>query len=143
MKKYTDRYQDARANARVSPNLAAVTLAPEELERICQEYLAKCKEVGRAPTKPGLALAIGVLPQTLDKWSKQEDPRHRAYMESIQKAYATMSDELQQRKDAMSIFLLKQSFYGGYTDKDTSGMPDNITVNVVFGKDKKPTKSTK
>ena len=97
MRKYTDKYKETRDNARVSPNLAAVTLAPEELERICQDYLAKCKEMNRAPTKPGLALAIGVLPQTLDRWAKQEDARHKAYMESIQKAYATMSDERQQR----------------------------------------------
>lgn len=143
MKDNNEKRPKPHHRAGISPNTAAVTLEPQEMEQICQEYMSRCKESGRIPTKPGLALAIGVLPETLDRWGQMEDLRHKAYTQSIKKCYAAMSDEFQQRKDSMSIFLLKQPSYGGYSDKDTSGMPDNITVNVVFGKDKSKANSAK
>lgn len=125
----------------------AVIIEPQEFDRRCQEYLAICKNAGRRPTKPGLAIHLGVTSGTLDKWEKSGEERHKAYTESIKKVMDAISDELQQGKDAMSVFLLKQPCYGGYRDDGMGGIPDHIKVTVSFGgkqgKGKKALDSTK
>ena len=49
----------------------------------------------------------------------------------VEKASARIADELQQRKDSMAIFLLKQPVYGGYSDKSESDK--EININLSFG----------
>ncbi len=65
---------------------------------------------------------------------------HPVPRENFEKAFDHMSDELQQGKDAVSIFLLKQPCYGGYSDRDGGNLPDHIKVTVSFGGDKPPKK---
>lgn len=115
-----------------------VILEPEEVERLCEEYIQRCADTGRRATKPGLALYIGISTDTMDRWLKAEDERHKQYTAAIKKAFDCMSDELQQGKDAVSIFLLKQPCYGGYSDRDGGNLPDHIKVTVSFGGDKPP-----
>lgn len=109
-----------------------------EIEEIATKYFEACAMTGRRPSKPGLALALNVSVDTMDRWLKPADSekadRHKERRAVIKKALARMSDELQQRTDSMALFLLKQPCYGGYTDKPQGdGAGDTLHVKVTFG----------
>lgn len=114
------------------------TLDALEIEEIATRYFEACAMTGRRPSKPGLALALNVSVDTMDRWLKPSDSektdKHKERRAVIKKALARMSDELQQRTDSMALFLLKQPCYGGYTDKpanEHSG--DQVHIKVTFG----------
>lgn len=79
-------------------------------------------------------MALNVSVDTMDRWLKGDNDRNRGRRAVIKKALARMSDEIQQRTDAMAIFLLKQPCYGGYSDKasDTTGEGE-VHIRVTFG----------
>lgn len=110
-----------------------ITIDPEELEGYCAAYFEKCEAEGKNPTKPGLAVYLGISVDTYDRWMKNEDSRHTKHAAVLKKAEAMMSDLLQQRKDTMALFLLKQPCYGGYTDKQADDGNQVLRVKVTFG----------
>lgn len=125
----------AEAGKRVPHN--KIIMDPADLDSKCESYFAHCKEVDRFPTKPGLALWIGISVDTYDKWCKGEGSGHKALAAILKKAEARMSDDLQQRKDTMALFLLKQPCYGGYADKQQDTGSNAISINVSFGNESK------
>ncbi len=110
-----------------------ITIEPEELEGYCVAYFEKCQAAERCPTKPGLAVYLGISVDTYDRWAKNEDGRHGKHAAVLKKAEAIMSDLLQQRKDTMALFLLKQPCYGGYTDKQADDGNQVLRIKVSFG----------
>lgn len=115
-------------------------------------YLNQCEEAKRKPTKPGLCNYLGISTKTLDNWAKQAEEaengtakdvvgnKYRAYAFPIKRAQQAMADELEQRTDTMALFLLKQSWYGGYTDKgDNVPGGGNLAINITFGETHKNT----
>jgi len=108
--------------------------AAQELEAKCAGYLSYCEEGNKKPTWQGLAGALKVTSDTLDKWYKggngTADP---AISEVLKKTADIMSDKLQQRTDSMSIFLLKNPKYGGFTDRPDMASSGLIAINVSFG----------
>ena len=110
-----------------------ITIEPEELEGFCAAYFEKCEKDGKNPTKPGLAVYLGISVDTYDRWAKNEDSRHGKYAAVLKKAEAMMSDLLQQRKDTMALFLLKQPCYGGYSDTQADKGNQVLHVKVSFG----------
>ena len=116
-----------------------ITIEPEELEGYCDAYFQKCKETDEQPTKPGLAVYIGISVDTYNRWVKNEDGRHSKHAAVLKKSEAIMSDLLQQRKDSMALFLLKQPCYGGYSDQQQVQATGTLHFKVTFGG--KPPKS--
>jgi len=104
------------------------------LESLCDEYFRRCDKEGKRYTLPGLALAVGVAPDTLLEWAREGggayDPRTA---QVVHMALARMSDALQQRSDSMAIFSLKQPCYGGYTEGRGKEKKGALSVNVSFG----------
>lgn len=110
-----------------------ITMEPEALEGFCAAYFEKCEKDEKNPTKPGLAVYLGISVDTYDRWAKNEDGRHAKHAAVLKKAEAIMSDLLQQRKDTMALFLLKQPCYGGYADKQPEDSNQILHVKVTFG----------
>lgn len=110
-----------------------ITIEPQELEEICNKYIEECKANNKKPTKPGLAVYIGISVGTYDNWINNKDSRHTKHACVLKKAEAIMSDMLQQRTDTMALFLLKQPCYGGYTDKSEATSNPTLNVKVTFG----------
>ena len=104
---------------------------PKELDQKLTEYLDKCQDEGRRPTRPGMRLALNMSEDTLSRYEKGEGG-YKAFAEPIKKAMDRIRDELEQGRDTMNIFLLKQPCYGGYTDKP-SGDSGTLNVNITFG----------
>ena len=107
---------------------------PEKLDERLTEYLDQCREDGRRPTRPGMRLALNMSEDTLSRYEKGEGV-YKAYAGPIKKAMDRIRDELEQGRDTMNIFLLKQPCYGGYTDKPGAGGDGQINVNISFGGD--------
>jgi hypothetical protein len=126
-------------------------LTPQQLADGVDEYFAMCKETGRKPTRPGLCNHLGITTGTWDKWNRggQGDSGEKKglvkgdsikqYTLIAKRAQQQMSDELEQRTDTMALFLLKQAFYGGYTDKADTSAAGNLSVNITFGETHKNT----
>lgn len=110
-----------------------ITIEPEELEGYCMAYFEWCKAAAKEPTKPGLAVYIGISVDTYDRWVANQDGRHAKHAAVLKKAQAVMSDRLQQRKDTMALFLLKQPCYGGYSDAQADKGNQVLHVKVSFG----------
>jgi hypothetical protein len=113
------------------------TLEPQEIEAVSEAYINECIEAGKRPTMEGLAGRLGVTSDVLKVWSKQgtdDKDTHKERRIALKKAADRMSDTLQQGKDPMSIFLLKQPQYGGFADKqpEVSG-GDSVHIKVSFG----------
>jgi hypothetical protein len=140
-----------RAEQRNDPRLFERALTPQQLADGVDEYFAMCKETGRKPTRPGLCNHLGITTGTWDKWNRggQGDGGEkkglvkgdsiRQYSLIAKRAQQQMSDELEQRTDTMALFLLKQAFYGGYTDKTDNSAAGNLSVSITFGETHKNT----
>ena len=111
-----------------------------ELDRSCAAYFEDCdkQDPPRQPTLPGLMTWLGIGKREWETMSKGE-PGYTKHPPVCEKALLEMRDRLEQRKDAGAIFLLKQTPYGGYSDRPEreSG---GIQVQVTFGTPKKGNK---
>ena len=105
----------------------------EELEGRCGEYFARCEEDGRKSTRPGLMLALGLTEERFSAWLCNEEGRYPEESEVLQRAMLRMRDELEQRSDTKSVFLLKQRCYGGYTDRPGEETGREVKIAVTFG----------
>ena len=108
-------------------------LTPEELNAQCDSYFERCRAAQRLPTKPGLAVFLGISLETYDRWIKSGGRTYGRHGAVLRRAQDRMSDELQQRKDAMAVFLLKQPCYGGYHDKAGQYQEAGLHIRVTFG----------
>lgn len=106
---------------------------PQTLQAACDAYLADCKEKGRRATRPGLCLALDISDDTLLRY-EAGGGQYGEVAGPIKRCVLAMRDELEQGKDAMSIFALKQKGYGGYTDKGDLG-GGVCDVRISFGAD--------
>ena len=105
---------------------------PDQLDVKCNEYFAKCDEMGRRYTQPGLALHLDINTDTLNEWFKDKD-RYNGLSVIIKKAYDRMSDAFQQENQSMALFLLKQPCYGGYADRVDNTSGGLVAINISFG----------
>ena len=105
----------------------------EELERLCGSYFAQCAEEGKKYTRPGLILHLGISEEDFDAWVGNTGGKYPEASAVLKKAILQMRDDLEQRSDTMSLFRLKQSCYGGYTDKPVENAGKEIRISVSFG----------
>ena len=105
---------------------------PEELEAKLGEYLDKCREEGKRPTRPGIRLALNISEDTLLRYEGGEG-NYGELARPLKRAMDRIQDELEQGKDSMNIFLLKQPCYGGYADKPANDWDRTVNVNISFG----------
>jgi hypothetical protein len=138
--------QTPAAKTRRNPRLFERVLTAEELADGIEAYFKKCEETGPKPTKPGVCSFLKISTSTWDNWlryAKENDgaglsrvtrDKYSEYGWPIRDAQQRMSDELQQRTDQMATFLLRQEFYGGYTDRsERSSGGGNLSLNITFG----------
>ena len=116
------------------------TLEPQEIEDTAQAYIDECIEAGKRPTMEGLAGRLGVTSDVIKVWMRKPETSttgkdtHKERRIALKKAADRMTDALQQGKDPMSIFLLKQPQYGGFADKQAEGNGGNdVHIKVSFG----------
>lgn len=105
----------------------------EELERLCGSYFAQCGEEGKKYTRPGLILHLGISEEIFDAWAGNAGGKYPEASLVLKKAILQMRDDLEQRSDTMSLFRLKQSCYGGYTDRPVEDTGKEIRISVSFG----------
>lgn len=113
------------------------TIAPEAIADTANAYIDECIEQGRRPTLEGLAARLDVTSDVVRRWLKPPEDgrdRYRGQRIAAKKAMDRMSDLVQQGKDPMSIFLLKQPHLGGFADKPTTtDGGDTVHIKVSFG----------
>ena len=111
-----------------------LTLTADEITRLGQEYLAECEVSKRNPTFEGLANKFGISSSTLKAWFENKDGKWPEASDALKKVLDCITDDLQQGKDSMSIFRLKQKHYGGYIDKVETEQSGNLTITVKGAK---------
>lgn len=121
-----------------------------ELRQRGADYLQSCREQDRRPTDGGLARALGIPVSRLEvlagyayeytrnpatqgqfREAHRDEMLQYKHLDALQEILADIRDDLQQNKDVMSLFRLKQAIYGGYSDKQDTKLPDlNVTLQV-------------
>jgi hypothetical protein len=110
---------------------------PDVLQAKVNGYFEYCKDNNRKANQQGLSVYLDICLDTINEWVRNEDNKYPEFSETIKKAFSRMSDEFQQRTDAMAIISLKQPCYGGFVDRpDTSAKDVNITVKIANGDEK-------
>ena len=100
-----------------------------DLEARSQAYFDACDQTGRRYTRPGLLVALGITEATAQAWLGKRGGR----AEVLRRGLLRVMDDLEQRDDAKSLFLLKQPCYGGYRDKpEDTGGGGALEVRVCF-----------
>lgn len=102
-------------------------------QRRIRDYLKQCDEKGRRPTRPGLRAALGVGEAEMEAIEAGRG-RWKELREIVGAAMDRIRDELEQGQGNVSLLLLKQPCYGGYTDKPESRPAG--PVRVIFGGEK-------
>ena len=110
----------------------------DEIKLLCSEYFQSCIDKERKPTIEGLALHMDITSETLLIWmnANKEDSKevyNPDVAEVLKKARDYLTDNLQQRSDAMAVFSLKQPRYGGYTDKGQDNAKQDIAISFHIG----------
>ena len=109
--------------------------SPEKID-ILASYLAKCEKDNEIPLREKFALSIGVLPDTLAYWERNNHKFSSAIkkLDSAQKAYLMQNALNGTKKEATSIFLLKanhgmmETSRQEITGKDGKDLNINITA---------------
>jgi len=109
--------------------------SPEKID-ILTSYLAKCEKANEIPLRETFALSIGVLPDTLAYWERDNKKFSSAIkkLDSAQKAYLMRNALDGTKKEATSIFLLKanhgmmETSRQEITGKDGKDLNINITA---------------
>lgn len=107
--------------------------SPEQLNELCNKYFSSCDEEGRKYTRPGLILSLDISEDTFVAWCNNDDNKYTELSGVLKKAMLRMRDDLEQRSDTKSMFLLKQQCYGGYSDRPEDSRDMGIRVAVSFG----------
>jgi hypothetical protein len=94
-----------------------MTYTGDILEQKINDYFAYCQDHDRKPNKQGLAVYLNVCSDTVNEWLNNTEDKYNELSGSIKKAMDRMSDEYQQRTDAMAIISMKQPGYGGFIDR--------------------------
>ena len=116
----------------------------EDLQECVDEYFAHCDDTGELYDEDGMALWLSahnskgksVTTRTLHAWwdgERAEDLQDNIRLAYMRIAHQIKTDTRYMDKSMQSraIFLMKQRWYGGYTDKQQEDK--DITVNVQFG----------
>lgn len=141
---YWERDTDA-AHAAAAKESAVFETA-EDFTRTANGYFDDCDEAGMLYSEAGLCLWLGahnpkgrsVTLGTLRKWYDGETCKY--LQGAVQLAYLRIQEQIEtdpryQDKGGMAtkaIFLLKQTRFGGFTDKPEQ--QSSTTVNISFGK---------
>lgn len=103
----------------------------QALERRAEAYFDACDQAARRYTRPGLLVALGITEDTARTWLGQHGER----ADLLRRGLLRVMDDLEQRDDAKSLFLLKQPCYGGYRDKPEENVSKGggaLEVRVCF-----------
>ena len=121
-----------------------------DLEMRIGKYFDDCAKRNRKPTMPGLCNWLNLSRNRMIKLLSYAElytettANRRANIadEDIEpdiqfehcvellKASQRMQDELEQNTDTISLFKLKQGWYGGYTDKAAASENPNVNVKI-------------
>lgn len=107
----------------------------EQIKQFCTEYFQYCIDKERKPTIEGLAIHMDITSETLLIWMNADNSDGKEIYnphvsEVLKKARDYLTDNLQQRSDAMAVFSLKQPRYGGYSDKQQ--IDSNNKTEILF-----------
>lgn len=129
---------------------------PELIENRIEEYFSRCEERQELPLFPELLLFLDITRPTWynyleeievdterynnDNIYRSEVDNKRRIFTALKKAEArleaAMSREAVNSKSSAAIFLLKQKFYGGYTDKQEVQAIGDVKISVKLTDDK-------
>lgn len=114
-------------------NKGKLTYSADEITVLSNQYFADCAERNRRPTFAGLAGFMGVSSTTLYRWLDDENCKNPEACNALKMACDVMSDQLQQGKTAMEIFLLKQKSYGGFVDRQEVQQGGALNITITGG----------
>ncbi len=93
-----------------------------------ESYFKSCEERNREPTAPGLCIALGISRDELNTRADTDG--------EIRNALLYISDCLEQRRDTMAKFLLRQSIYGAYGEApDEKAGANPVRVKLLLEED--------
>lgn len=115
---------------------------PTEMQRRIDEYFETCSAKHKKPTWPGLCLALEITTARATALIKaynansndeaaREGKKHLQlkHLKRFEIARCRLLDELEQHKDVMTIFALKQ-MWAGYSDRPETNANDAININI-------------
>lgn len=83
----------------------------------------------------------GVLGRSGEEQEKKKEAALLAAADQVERALQRIQDRLEQRRDSMALFLLKQPVYGGYLDRPASsrtGGPVQVEVLLEMPEETEP-----
>ena len=108
-----------------------------------QKYIDECKKDKSEITPPGLANCAGITQRRLeqiievyetDKDCLKDGEIQPGHAKVLYNAVLKMRGEVHQSSQAMAMFKLKQKIYGGYSDKQDSGVSigkgSNVSIHI-------------
>lgn len=121
-----------------------------DLEIRIDKYFEDCDKRNRKPTMPGLCNWLYLSRNRMTKLLRYaelytETTANRKEMLAdegveqdiqfghcliLQRASQRMQDDLEQNTDTISLFKLKQGWYGGYTDKAAAAENPNVSIKI-------------
>ncbi len=108
---------------------------PDEVREAFKEYTQYCEGNKRRPTWEGFAGYLDITSETLMTWlkaTKEDDSYNPEMSEVLKKVGDWFTDSLQQKNDSMTIFLLKQPRYGGYSDRPAVDVGASVKLDVTI-----------
>lgn len=113
--------------------------APEELRGRIEAYFARCEGEGRMPTVAGLCLQLRISPAefmaAVRAFDSPEEPRGftREHARELLMAQLRICDIVEQGRDSMSIFRLKQPLYSGCLEGADADTEISVTLSGAVG----------
>lgn len=105
-----------------------IITSPEEMDRLAEEYLTKCREDGEPVTLTGMILHLGLSSrQSLDRYADRPE-----FGDSVKRAKLGIEHEYERRLDrdrpAGAIFALKQFGWSDRTDLNVRALVGTLDV---------------
>lgn len=98
-------------------------VTPERLKKICDEYIAECKEEKLMPLDAGLAARLHISKQTVWEWHKVDE--FKTILEEFDNECETMVAN-SERRNAQLVLKVKH----GYTDKTEINLGEQTVKEI-------------
>lgn len=111
----------------------------KQLDKIIKDYISKCIEDKKLPTKNGICLSLDITRETYRQWKKNSDTLKKA--EQIIEEYWVLALPNKKYNVAGIIFYLKNAFAWrdrSETDITSGGQPVKISFDSSFNKNETP-----
>jgi hypothetical protein len=124
------------------PGRPRIIKSPEEMDRLVEEYVAKCREEGEPLTLTGMILHLGLSSrQSFDRYGERPE-----FTDSVKRAKLLIENEYERKLDrarpAGAIFALKNmgwsdtqevAFKGALANLDLNQLPDELIERIAEG----------